>query len=574
MTVSDDIYLSATAQALVPLLYEDAGYPTRTQPLETYGPFAEVVGELRALHQAADKAAQAGELFDVWTICRDCWEGMRTNDDGSKRYGLLDRAIHRIVDALDDTQDLATQTAIARDLEKPIGKTAAPATDYTAAPRMPIDVNDLLQMERKSTVWYAPSFLREGLGLLVGQPNVGKTPAAIQLAIAIATGQKWLNTVQCRHAKVLYLGMEYSPQELIPMFDISRMGQTIPRGWLFTKTIEDEFPTSPEAALADLEWYLRVMEVRVIVIDVLTAFLPPEKFKQNVYRGDYSELKPYHRLALQYNAAILGVWHASKRESDPKIMYNGSTGMWAAAASRVTMYQDQDQRVRITSFPRMGDRVDWALTQEKTSQGHRWVLADAAPEPMMNDTERAIWRWLKENSDKGNTRTPATIAEMTSIPHNTVKSTLRRMFEKNLLQQGTGSGYYVEEVATAATLATAATDTTSATVYDYTVATATALQPIDPASERAKVPRLQELHDSTDRTIADPFEALPPSLRMTTKMMMVSDLERNIETAQQRCEEYGLDYELLRAQLIEEARQRQQANGSTEPLSVTKGAKS
>lgn len=573
MTIPDDIF--ATAQALFPLLYEDAPYPSPSTPAERYGAFAEVVSELRALHVAANKAAESGQIFDPWTIARDCWEGMRANDDGSKRYGLLDRAIHKIADSLDDTQDLARQAAITRELEKPIATKATPAvaTDYTVVPRMPIDVNDLLMMERKSTVWYAPSFLREGLGLLVGQPNVGKTPAAIQLAIAIATGNKWLNTVACRHAKVLYLGMEYSPQELIPMFDISRMGQTIPRGWLFTKTIEDEFPTNPEAALAELEWYLRVMEVRVIIIDVLTAFLPPEKFKQNVYRGDYSELKPYHRLALQYNAAILGVWHASKRESDPKIMYNGSTGMWAAAASRVTMYQDQDQRVRITSFPRMGDRIDWALTQEKNNQGHRWVLADATPEPMMNDTERAIWRWLKENSDKGNTRTPATIAEMTSIPHNTVKSILRRMFEKNLLQQGTGSGYYVEEVATAATLATAATHTTTATVYDYTVATATALQPIDTASERAEMPRLQELHDSTVRTIADPFDALPPSLRMTTKMMMVSDLERNIKTAQDRCEEYGLDYELLRTQLIEEGRQRGQANGSTEPPPVTKGAK-
>lgn len=326
------------------------------------------------------------------------------------------------------------------------GLAVAPSkpVELIATPSAPIDVNDLLAMERKPTLWYAPGFLREGLGLLVGQPNVGKTPAAIQLALSIATGGKWFNAVQCERAKVLYLGMEYSPQELIPLVDISRCGQTVDRGWMVVKTIEDEFPTTPEEALFELEWYLRTEEVRVIIIDVLTAFLPPEKFKQNVYRGDYSELKPYHRLALQYNAAILGVWHASKREADPKLMYNGSTGMWAAAASRMAMYTDAEERVRISSFPRMGDRIDWALTQERTLTGRRWIVADAAPEPMMSPQEQTLYRWLKLNTDRSNPKTAATVAEMTGLQGNTVRTVLGRMFDKNLVQRSTGGGYYIE----------------------------------------------------------------------------------------------------------------------------------
>ncbi len=281
------------------------------------------------------------------------------------------------------------------------------------------------------------------------------------------------------------------------MFDISRMGLAIPRDALLVKTIEDDFPTSPEAALEELEWYLRVMEVRVICIDVLTAFLPPEKFKQNVYRGDYSELKPYHKLALKYNAAILGVWHASKRESDPRIMYNGSTGMWAAAASRITMYQDQDQRVRITSFPRMGDKVDWALAQEKTNRGRRWVIADAAPDPMMSPAETQIYRCLKTHATNVKPLSPMTIFELTGTPIGTVKSALRRMFTQNLLQQ-IGNGYYIE-LATDATGTTDITGTTDAT--GATVANATGLQPEDPAIGRSETPRLQRLHDSTDEGV-------------------------------------------------------------------------
>lgn len=374
------------------------------------------------------------------------------------------------------------------------------------APSLPIDVNDLLAMERKPTIWFAQGFLREGLGLLVGQPNVGKTPLAVQLAIAGATGTKWMGAVQMPQCKVLYLGVEYSAQELIPLFDISRCGQKIPRDYLLVKTIEDEFPTTPEEAIAELEWYIRVMGVQIIIIDVLTAFLPPEKFKQNVYRGDYSELKPYHKLALQYNAAILGTWHGSKREADPKIMYNGSTGMWAAAASRITMYTDQEQRIRIASFPRMGDKVDWALAQERTLTGHRWVVADAAPEPMMAPTEAAIWRFLKAHGDKANPKTPSTIADMTSIPIGTVKSALSRMFDKNLIQQSrAGSGYYYEAPATLATVATNETVATLATpLYSEWVANATQMQPKETASESAKTNGLQGLQPDGLQPDLDP----------------------------------------------------------------------
>ena len=186
-------------------------------------------------------------------------------------------------------------------------------TTHSEAPNMPIDVNDLLAMERRPVVWYAPGFLREGLGIIVGQPNVGKTPLLIQLAIALATGGKWMNAVECPPVKVLFLGVEYTREEIIPLVDISRCGATIPRGQLLVKTMEDDFPTTPEEALADLEWYIRVLGVQVIIIDVMTAFLPPEKFKQNVYRGDYAALKPYHRLASMHHVSVLGSWHASKR---------------------------------------------------------------------------------------------------------------------------------------------------------------------------------------------------------------------------------------------------------------------
>lgn len=422
--------------------------------------------------------------------------------------------------------------------------------ELITAPSAPIDLNDLLAMEHKPTIWYAPGFLREGLGLLVGQPNVGKTPLAAQMAIAIATGGKWMGAVQTEQAKVLYLGMEYSAQELIPLFDISRCGTVVPRGQLLVKTIEDQFPTTAEEAIAELEWYIKVLGVKVIIIDVLTAFLPPEKFKQNIYRGDYSELKPYHRLALQYNVSILGVWHASKRESDPRLMYNGSTGMWAAAASRITMYQDQEQRVRIASFARMADKIDWALTQEKTFTGRRWIVADVNPEPAMSPTETQIYRFLKNNTDKSKMLGPSTIAEMTNIPLGSIKTLLLRMYERNIIQRGK-DGYFV--VADVAIVADVASVTSVADVaeqmsgYKATEKLQKRLHGSD-APESAKPATATTATTNDAATKDDPIWASVPHWQLSgLKIYLRSNIDKDLEHARDLCEQLGLDYDAARA---------------------------
>jgi hypothetical protein len=537
--MSDDPMLFRVAQAIYPLLHQDAGYQASTKPPDAFGAFADVVQTLRDVHQlAAQLSAKNGKQYDAWADARTAWEGLRASDDGSKQYGLLDRELQRLASALERDPPPAAPPVATNGTK--------PKTDYTTTPTKPIDSNDLLAMERHPVKWFAPSFLREGLGLLVGLPQVGKTPLAIQLALSIATGTKWMGHVQCRKARVLYLGVEYTAQELIPLLDISRCGMTIPRGMLIFKTMEDEFPRETEAALDDLEWYIRVLEVEVIIIDVLTAFLPPEKFKQSIYRGDYTELKPYHRLASLHHAAILGTWHGSKREVDPRLMYNGSVGMWAVPASRMALYTDQENRVRLSSFPRMCDRLDWALTQEKTNNGRRWVVADAAPEPMCSPTELQIYRFLKQSADKTKPLGPSTITEMTAIPLNTVKGSVRRMFEQNMIQQ-LGTGYYIEP-ATDITLVTDVTDTTDVTFVSDNGYNDS------PHSDNINSPGYKGYTDQQVAPISSPLDVFPPSLRMTMRMMLVSDAERNITQAKERCEEYGLDYETLRAWVKEQIR--------------------
>lgn len=47
---------------------------------------------------------------------------------------------------------------------------------------------------------------------------------------------------------------------------------------------------------------------------------------------------------------------------------------------------------------------------------------------------------------------------------------------------------------------------------------------------------------------------------MTTRMMLVSDLDRNQEAARARCEEYGIDFDTARAWAIQQAKEQMHGN--------------
>jgi AAA domain-containing protein len=524
------------AQVIASLIYADwPGDPLLGRDVTRYGIYETPITALYRLYdQVTQVMIRRGEALDAVPMAADLWEGFRNNSTPERPYARIDPLL----------RSFSVSARIAWHEQQRRNETPAapapPQTEYTATPTLPIDSNDLLAMERQPVKWFAPSFLREGLGLLVGLPQVGKTPLALQLGIAIATGGKWMGRVQCRQARTLYLGVEYTRQELIPLLDISRCGAAIDRGMLIFKTMEDEFPNEPEAALAELEWYISVLEVEVIIIDVLTAFLPPEKFKQNVYRGDYTELKPYHRLASLHHAAILGTWHGSKREVDPRLMYNGSVGLWAVPASRMALYTDQEQRVRLSTFPRMCDRLDWALTQERTEGGRRWVVSDAAPEPMCSPTELTIYRFLKENASKERPFSPSTIAEwLPDLKAGSIKVMLRRMFDQNMVQQS-GSGYYVEDV-TGVTSVTDVTGVTSVTEY-FDASGNNGYQ-----NGNTSLPHQNEVNSPGNKSntilqVTDIFDAIPPGRRTVVRVYLQSRKPQDQERAAELCAEYGIDY--------------------------------
>ena len=69
--------------------------------------------------------------------------------------------------------------------------------------------------------WAVPNLLPEGCALLVGAPKVGKSWAALDIALAVAGGGLALGALRVETGPVLYLALEDGPRRLADRSDCS-----------------------------------------------------------------------------------------------------------------------------------------------------------------------------------------------------------------------------------------------------------------------------------------------------------------------------------------------------------------
>jgi hypothetical protein len=324
-------------------------------------------------------------------------------------------------------------------------------TTYKEGYAEPGTAYDLAHKDIPPTRYFIDGVLRSGLALYIGNPGVGKTPALIQLGIALARGGHWMGAFPCPPCRVLYIGVEYDEAYLQELLIDSNGGPDLPAN-LFIHTVETFTPpVTADESIAMMDFYLNTMMMDAIIIDTFSGFLPRENFKQDKYRGDYAEFLAYHRLSLKNNALILGSWHGGKHNKDPETAYNGGQGMWGSAGGgRVTMFRDDEEEVRLRSQLRGHDRREWLLKQTRIDNARFWSVVDANPEPIMSsEIQKRIYRIVKQHSSTAEPITPSGVYAhiksqdvMITAKENTVRQTMLRMAERGILAKS-GGGYVV-----------------------------------------------------------------------------------------------------------------------------------
>lgn len=218
----------------------------------------------------------------------------------------------------------------------PTQPTAAAAA--ASAPLLPpdegISCTDLLSLDLPEPRYIVPGLLCEGLTIFAARPKQGKSWLALQAALAVGGGCRGLlGTLDPAAGSVLYLGLEDTRRRLKKRILKILTG----KGWAPPRNVE--FRTASHRGAVGVahveEWLKARPDARLVVVDTLQKFRPPQKGgKGDTYADDYETMGQLKVMADRYAVAVLVIHHSRKSPAEnPFDEVSGTLGITGAADS-------------------------------------------------------------------------------------------------------------------------------------------------------------------------------------------------------------------------------------------------
>ena len=259
-------------------------------------------------------------------------------------------------------------------------------------------VPDLTEAERKPPEFLIDGMLPVGLTFLSGAPKTRKSFLALQIAIAVATGNPFFghNTTKC---DVVYLDLEGSKSRISSR--TVHMTTRIPANIYVTNRVQERLSNGLTEKLRAL--HRQRPDIRLMVIDTYSrARGVPKSFGQNAYDADVAFLEPVQQMALEEQIGILFVHHDRKGagfSSDSFERLSGTMGISGSADAVLNLITEGKRfegKAKLEFTPRdakggelnlvFSDRfTEWQAVEAFVSdlKGNpicRWIL-DNVPEP-------------------------------------------------------------------------------------------------------------------------------------------------------------------------------------------------
>lgn len=208
--------------------------------------------------------------------------------------------------------------------------TTAPQFDFRRVPSMA----DLQRRTFKDPKWVIKNVLPTGTILLAARPKMRKTFLALQLALAVVGGRKFLDW-QCDQGDVLFLGLEDNERRLksrirlLQTLDLNPPDLSGFRYWTggvdISPTTGKAFLANPEEAARTYAAFPRGQEgvnalgkfldmypaTKLIIIDTYAHFRDQSN-NRDVYQRDVDQMMPITKLASDREVCILVVHHEKK----------------------------------------------------------------------------------------------------------------------------------------------------------------------------------------------------------------------------------------------------------------------
>lgn len=206
----------------------------------------------------------------------------------------------------------------------------APQYDFRRVPSMA----DLQARTFKDPKWVIPNVLPTGTILLAARPKMRKTFLALQLALAVCGGRRFLDW-KCEQGDVLFLGLEDNERRLksrirlLQTLDLNPPDLTGFRYWTggvdISPTTGRQFVSNPDEAARTYEAFPRGQAgvdalgkfldmypaTKLIIIDTYAHFRDQSN-NRDVYQRDVDQMMPITKLASDREVCILVVHHEKK----------------------------------------------------------------------------------------------------------------------------------------------------------------------------------------------------------------------------------------------------------------------
>jgi RecA-family ATPase len=318
-----------------------------------------------------------------------------------------------------------TEPDIRRLIAEEQGKHKQEKSKRGPAPLKAVDALAVYDVEYPPSIFVVDGLLPIGLTLVAGRPKVGKSWFALQIALALAFGERALGRFRvATPGKVTYLALEESQQRTNRRLR-TILGKSDPR--LQNIHLLYEIQPLMTGGAAQLDAFLTANPSELVIIDTLLAFVSAHSGRRDVLRGDYAEVNVLRQLAEKHGNAILAVAHSRKAAGDMVDSIIGTSGTTAACDS---VWRLQRMNTGEASLEVKGRELEEAVYGLKfnTATPFGWQVTSEGQEVGLSEQRREILLVLQQEG----ARKPADIARLLG---NKNINTVRRLIQK-LAQDG------------------------------------------------------------------------------------------------------------------------------------------
>lgn len=268
---------------------------------------------------------------------------------------------------------------------------------------------ELQNMNLLPITFFVKDLIPQGLTLICSVPKLGKSWFALQLCLAITSGQKFLKfgTNKC---SCLYLALEDSKNRLKDRTTKLLGESNFPSNLYFNTNNK----IISNGLISELNNFIENHEdIKVIVIDTLQKVRGISK-TTNVYANDYKELSSLKTFADKYNIAIILIHHLRKgfQTTDVFDRVSGTNGITGTADTTIILSKDNREDVD-TKMAVVGRDVEY----------NEYVI--------MFNKDTCKWEM------KGTAEELNKFIERQEYNNNTLIKTIKQLLEDNNLWSGT-----------------------------------------------------------------------------------------------------------------------------------------